>query len=458
MSIILLACFLPIAFIIYFVMRNETKPKKNLILGVTLPHDARSDPAVACVIRKFLIWQDIILALLLLLLIPQFFFEHESVVLTWYMTWIILAVILPWIPFAVCNRTLRALKRQNSWFSESTGITLVDTKLAAAPKKMLGVGVFIPTFLISLVPVAATILTMRGRDEFWPLLAVYLSLALSVAAFYFIYRNIYQKAEVVDGNTTVNAALTQVRRYNWAKCWLWTAYLTSLFTLILWLLKDNALFILGLALLYSAVLIAVVMRAEFRIRKVQQKLSEESGKSVYTDDDDKWLFGLLYHNPNDNHFMVNRRTGLGTSMNLAKTSGKSFAGLVILVLLSMPFFGVWMMRVELTPVRLETVGTQIVATHTGTVYTIDPDSVTSAYLLDKLPNGTRTMGTGMDTVMKGNFRFEGIGDCRLCLDPRVSPFIVAVADGRTYILGSSDVHETRSVYTFLENRGVKKAS
>ena len=36
---VLYLCLVPV----YFMLRNETKPKKNIILGVTLPYEARQD-------------------------------------------------------------------------------------------------------------------------------------------------------------------------------------------------------------------------------------------------------------------------------------------------------------------------------------------------------------------------------------------------------------------------------
>ena len=456
MHIFMLAFLLPIPLIIFFVLRNEVKPKKNLVLGVTLPLDRREDPAVAAEVKRFLRMEDAVLALIALLIAPQFFFSHESVVLTWWFTWMILAIALPWLPYASGNGRLRELKRKNGWFGASAGVTLVDTKVTVAPKKLLSVWVFIPPFLMTLVPVAAVTATLRGKDEFWPLLGVFLTMTVTVAVFYFLYRLIYrQKADVVDGSTAISAALTQIRRYNWSKCWIWAAWLTGLFDLALWLLRENAAVLIGLTAVYTVALLTVLLRAEFKTRKMQQKLTRESGRDIYTDDDDLWPLGMVYYNRNDSHLMVNKRVGVGMTFNMAKAPAKIIAGFVVLVMLSMPLIGILMMRSEFTPVSLVTDGGWITAIHAGAKYTIEADSVTSAYLLDRLPDGTRTNGTALKTVLKGSFRYDGIGDCRLCLDPRVPPFLVIEAAGHTYILGSSEAGETNEAFELLTSRGVQ---
>jgi hypothetical protein len=124
----------------------------------------------------------------------------------------------------------------------------------------------------------------------------------------------------------------------------------------------------------------------------------------------------------------------------------------------MPFIGVWMMREEATPVSLKVEGTQIIASHSGTVYQIDFSDIISASELALLPNGTRTNGTAMETVLKGNFKYDGIGPCRVCLDPRVPPFLVLTADSRTYILGSSSPAEMRIVTETLRGKGLMAAA
>lgn len=455
MKTIFFICFAPIALIMFFVMRNEAKPKKNLILGVTLPLTAREGSQVRTVVKGYLKKQSIMALILLILLVPQFFFSYTSVVMTWYFSWLLIAIIAPAIPYVMANRALKKLKVQNGWTSNASGIKLVDLTVAAAPKKKLSIWFFAPAFLLTLVPLVHTVLTLRGRDAFLPMLLVYLIFSATAGGFYFLYRIFFrQRSEVVDDNTSVNAALTQIRRYNWNKIWLLITWMTAFFDVTFWLFSGNVLVILSLSILYTLVLLLFAIQAEFKTRTLQEKLTAESGRSLYIDDDDNWLFGMLYNNPDDTHFMVNKRTGVGTTINLAKTSAKVFMVFVVLILLSMPFVGVWLMNEEFTPVRLEAGAQSITARHTAVVYELPYSDIQSAYLLDTLPQGNRTMGTAMDTVLKGRFNLTGIGTCRLSLDPQVSPFLVIETTDHTYVFGSHQPGEARAVYDMLINRAV----
>ena len=453
LKIIVFICFFPLPVIIYFVLRNEAKPKKNIMLGVTLPLYARDDAAVRSIIKQHLTNQTIAFIALSLLAVPALFIDSVAVVMTWYLVWFIPVMVLPFLVFGHSNRKLKVLKQQNSWFGASSGITLVDVKLALTPKKTLSVWLFAPPVIMSLFPVISTILTLRGSDEFWPLMIVYASFAVLSVSLYFVYRIIFhQKAEVVDERTSLNAALTQVRRYHWGKCWLITVWLTGFLSLVMWLFSGNSMVILITTLIYTVVLLVFIMRAEFKTRKIQQKLTEESGQTVYTDDDEYWLFGLFYNNPNDRHFFINNRTGFGMTVNLSSLGGKILIGISLLVILTMPLLGFYMIREEFTPVTLEVTGTQLIAGHTSDTYQIFLDDIQSVYMLEQLPDGTRLMGTGMDTVLKGRFKFDTIGTCSVCLDPRTPPFIIVSDEDGTYILGASDNAYTLEVFEILDKQ------
>ncbi len=455
LNIILFVCFIPIPFILYFVLRNEARPKKNIILGVTLPLEARQNSSVAAVIKKYITCQTAALIAVLLLASPMVFINSTAVMMTWYFCWLIIVLTLPNILFIQSNKALKALKRENGWFGESTGLVLVDVKLALTPQKALNIWLFIPPVLLSLIPISDAVLTRRGSDDFGPLILVYVTFAVMTTGFYFVYRLIFhQKAEVVDENTPVNAALTQVRRYNWGKCWLFVTWLTGLYSLVIWLFGLNGIVMPIASVVYTIVLLAFFMNAEFKTRNVQQRLTSESGRSVYTDDDDHWLFGMLYNNPNNRHFIVNRRTGIGTTINVAMPAGKILITFTFLLILALPILGLQMIQTEATPVTLKATDTEIISTHRRTTYEIPFADIQSAYLLSELPDGIRTNGVGMDTLLKGHFSFDGIGPCRVCLNPQVPPFLVVTTTAGTFILGASDEETTLEVFDVLSKRQI----
>jgi len=275
--------------------------------------------------------------------------------------------------------------------------TVVDLKAADLPKKLLSVWWFIPPVVISLMPVVATLFMEINNEEFWYMFVTYLIYVLIVTSCYLFYRIIYrQRAEIVDENTDISIILTRVRQYNWAKCWVWTAWLTGIYSVFFWLFIKNVIGIIISTSVYTIVVIYVCIKAEFTTRKVQQKLTEKSGTADYIDDDKYWLFGMFYYNENDNHLIVNNRIGIGMTVNLAKLVGKIIMRFSAICILILPVLGIWVMAEEFTPIRMEMTETQIIVHHLKKEYVIDINEIDSFELIDKLPSISRIAGTGMD--------------------------------------------------------------
>ena len=75
---ILYLCLIPV----YFMLRNETKPKKNIILGVTLPYEARQNAAVLAICEQFLRQLNLVVLILALLPVALLPVKRTSVFLT----------------------------------------------------------------------------------------------------------------------------------------------------------------------------------------------------------------------------------------------------------------------------------------------------------------------------------------------------------------------------------------
>lgn len=217
MNIILAVSFVPVWGILYFMVRNYEKPKKNIILGVTLPHIAHDDPATKEMCASFKKWLNIIMLPLLVLMAPPFFMTSMGASMTWFMTWFTFVIIAPLALFAIYREKMMVMKIERNWLRESAGLSLVDVKAAALPPgKVSGIWFLLP-LVISVLPLADT---LRSPPEA-SLLVVYAVFTLSIALFWLLYRLIFNlRSEVFNDDLTLTMALTRVRRYNWSKFWL----------------------------------------------------------------------------------------------------------------------------------------------------------------------------------------------------------------------------------------------
>ena len=281
--------------------------------------------------------------------------------------------------------------------------------------------------------------------------AVWLFNAVTVLVFYAVYRWTYRnRAETVDDNPDLTAALTRLRRYQWGRCWLGLAWLSGLFYLLLWLLLDTTWPLLAVIGGYTVGVVLLAVGTEFRVRRLQETLTADSGRGFYVDEDDRWIWGIFYYNPNDSRLMINARTGMNTTFNLARRSGQVIMGLTAAVMLCLPLIGVWLMLEENRPVELTLTETEVVASHSGTRYEIPLEEVASAQVLEELPAMNRVMGTGMETVLKGRFRAPELGTLTVCVDPGMGPWLhLTLTDGTEYVLGVSQGSAVRMVWVTL---------
>ena len=107
---------------------------------------------------------------------------------------------------------------------------------------------------------------------------------------------------------------------------------------------------LQIAMLYSfnitminnifSIIIAITMflfMIEFiKIGQGGRNINEETEKDeLYKDDDDKWILGGLYFNKNDPAWMVEKRRGIGWTINFANPKGWLFiGGLIVFIIIS----------------------------------------------------------------------------------------------------------------------------
>ena len=332
-KIILWASIIWLLPFLYVVQRNEAKFKKNIVVGATLPQEARDDPEVQALLQNYLKETKIICIALGIAVIPCWLPESFNWLMFAWMLWIDALIVLTQIPFIKCNNKLRELKNERGWnrkASDEVPEEKVTVNMAnISSPKWLSPWVFAGAFIITLVPIALD-------PSLWPVVVIF---ALTQIMFYFFYRYAFRtKSEAIDDNMEITQALTQIRRSYWARIWIKIAYSTALFSLGTLLLKGHGKLYFWLTILYSIYAVFVVATPEFRIRKVQEKLTRNSGTGEYVDDDDYWVWGMFYYNPRDSHSFVNGRVGVGNTVNVAMPFGKFMCIFALITLVMMPAF------------------------------------------------------------------------------------------------------------------------
>ena len=419
----------PVAVLMYFLNRNETKFKKNLAVGVTFPQKGRDDPDVLRLLAGYKREQLFICLGMVALAVLAALLAGDGLNLLPFVLWVDLLIVAQFISYARYNAKLKAIKKERGWTVPV--IRTASVTAAAVPAKRPGVWWFVAAAVVAAVPASLD-------RELWYMYLLDAVMALGCwAGDKYLYRN---RAEAVDENDAVTQALTRVRRRAWDRVWLLCAWMLAVINVGIYLSTtlfpgSQALFWVMTALSLGVCAAAVAL--EFRVRRVQERLTADSGEGFYVDEDDKWIWGQFYYDPNDSRVIINARTGINSSVNLARPGGKAVMAFTLaLLFVAMPVMGVWFDGMAAGPLPLKIEDGSLVAASAGSRYALPLDEIAQAELLAIT---ARTMGVGLDSLLQGKFQTEW-GSASLCLDPRQGPWLrVTMADGRLYLLGGGDV-------------------
>lgn len=421
----------------YVMLRNNAAAKKSLVLSVTLPPAALRDPEVLDYCERFR--KNLLLLCLGLtaLLAPCMFIPWMSVAVTASMVWLLVMMGALFFFYGKSYKGLMAMKRRRGWVTAAAGQTVVEVAPVEAPKAVRPRW-FVPPMILSVLPVLSCILDdLNPAYEAMLLTTAIMCLLITAMGLVFDGIAYRQRADAVDNDRDLTAALTRIRRYNWNKFWLLMVWASAFYSLAVWLSYESMTWYLIWTLVYSAVLLAASISTEFATRRGQRKVTENRTTAPQVDEDEYWLWGQFYYNPNNNRLMVNERVGMGMSMNLAHPAGKVLYGFSLLLLLAMPLSGVWMMAEEFTPVTMLLTEEAVVMEHTSQAYRVELCQVEQAEILTELPETYKISGSAMDTVYKGSFSVEGYGEAKLCLDPRAGEFLVLETGEKTYVFSGA---------------------
>ena len=371
MSGFMLLTFWLCAGVNYIMLRNMSKRQKGLLLGVTLPPEADALPEVQAIVKQYRTRLGTLCLVCAALSVPLAFVQETAIALTLWMLFFFAGLALPYLPLLRANAKLKALKKAHGW--QGSGCRMVDTGASAfALPKPIGLWTLLVPLVLCLLPMALPGLP-RGLMLVCGIDAACVLLLWGLGRWTFRRRE-----DMVTEDSARNQTLLRVRRLYWDRFWrlnLWAMALLNLF-LILGYRSEAA--ILGLSLGFIVLLLAGSLWMEFSVRRAQAALTADSG--VVADEDDAWLGGIFYYNPTDKRFLVAKRLGLGSTVNLGTWAGKlyyAFVGLVLVVCLAIgPIFGI----VDSIPVRLELSGSApvcLVASHgQSEKYRLDTDAIT----------------------------------------------------------------------------------
>ena len=450
--IFLVSCY-PLILIMYFFLRNA-RNHNGWCFGATMSKEWKNDPEVEAIDIEYR--KNLKNTMIAFAIAPfaSFFMRYMSISFTYWMIWILAVCLLPMYWYAKANKQIRVLKDKRGWNAKSK-ISYTDLKIAALPRRVKVI-TFLPCMVLSVVSIVLSysLFETIGYSAFR--ICVW---TFGLCTFLFYLAAIWTdriKISVICEDTDTNMNYARAKKKIWKNFWLTCTWLNSAFTasivVAMYFRTSGIAWIIWGCGIYCFAIMGMsmwLMKKLFTINKVYEN-KRTLGDA--TDDDRYWYWGMVYYNPNDTSFMVENRMGTGTSVNMAKSSGKAMYIFSALCLLIIPVSCVWMIMLDFTPISSKVENNKIICTHLSVEYEIALEEIEDYTILTELPEMTKVTGNGMDRVLSGTYEIYREGKFETFLNPQNELFIKIETEDEMYYISGADDAETQKLIEALENK------
>ena len=399
MTLSLLACGVPILLIVYGVMRYYSRAQGGLLFGARVEPGWTEEPEVRAIRKTFVRQMNRYALLLLVLQLGLLLIPYVSIAMTVWVIWMIAAIVVLEIPYVRANHALRRWKAERGYVRSGEQRRLVELKGLGQLRCVRWLDFLWPG-IVCAASCAAPVWLVKETPEKW--------LLVGTLATFLLVEVIFGVAAVWMDKTR-NAVISTDSRVN---------------------LNYN--------------------RAKRMLNKAYQ--SQMDLPIVSMEDDDCWLGGLLYYNPDDRRVNVEKRVGVGFTINMATPVGKVFSAVIALLIVgTVVFCGAFTIPMELCPLKLSVERDILTAAQVREDYSIPVDAIEDLELVQSLPSLTRVNGTGMPKLSKGTYRDRDTGErCELFLNPENGEFLKFTAGDTTYYMSAADDEQTVEIYNELK--------
>ena len=174
-------------------------------------------------------------------------------------------------------------------------------------------------------------------------------------------------------------------------------------------------------------------------------------KELHTAEDFHWIGGMIYYNPKDKRLNVNKRVGVGSTINAAHPVGKIITVFIVLSLVVTLLAIVWIGMLEALPTKLMLKNDKVVCHQISDDYEIATSDIKSIEFGENVSELklSRVAGVGMPNLLKGNFIVNGEKGCRVFLNKKAVCYVKIETDERTYYFNGESKSATKDFYESL---------
>lgn len=452
-QIIMSAIFYPILLILYFVMKYYGKRRNQRLFSCDVKDEWVEDLEVKNIGRVYRKDLNLWLFCMTLMTVPPVFIPYFSIAISYWIMWMMVAIVVFNIPYGRAYKKLRLWKENNGYYRDIDESLVVDLTTPGVIQTIKWYTFLVPGILSFLSFIYSIYIGNKTKWGMAYSVMITGSFFLCVLmCIYFAFLSDRKKSVVICQDSEVNINYNRASKKIWKTFWVLLIGVTcgiAVGIAATLTFSWNIMLVVWTSLGMIPVVCGIAIHAisqKNRLEHRYQNLREDFGQG----DERFFIWGQFYYNPKDSHSTIDTRVGTGITINMASKTGKAMLIVLMVTLLSMPVICAFIIRDEFTPIHLEVRGENLISSHTSEKYRVPIDEISDLKLLtSKLPKMYRTNGTGLDTLRKGDFSVGKYGSCNVLLNPQNKKFIHFRYQNRWYFLSGSTDKETQKMYNQL---------
>ncbi len=437
----------------YYGYQSLTRGNDGILLNCHFNIENIDNEAVRMILKEYksnclkvlligILWQ--VLGLLALTYISLFF------------PWVLFSILIPYVLFVITlqksSDKLQSINEEHHWNKVDEYTIVIDTTVSRLKDSYL----LKIDWLLYPIPIFILLLAISYYNFdllYFVVLLVEIISGYCVSVFgYIVTKN--TRSKVYSDDVEINMALNKSCYSKWSSAWVILCY--SLFILFLVALVTSLLDLFILFILITVVYTSTVsLWILFHTKKAIQtdiNLLVDNKNIIVKNYDQFWKYGF-YNNPYDPKVWVDKRIGVGSTINIATLKGKIYYGIGLFIVIFVLIFNTAIsLPYDISSVDVEINANEAVITFGSSTYQIAYDNIDSIDIIDTLPDMSKKVGGATNRVITGSYNVEGYGTSEVYLMRAVEPYIIIKNKDESNVLVNTNSSErTIELYhSFLE--------
>ncbi|MBH5319968.1 hypothetical protein I6N90_19390 [Paenibacillus sp. GSMTC-2017] len=455
-SIIIIPALLIVA-ILFSIFYSQTKPKKQVWFGVTFPFEALKDERLTALQKHFVkSYVGFVIAYVVTVLPLLWLGDNTATAFIYLCLWLVAVAYTSTVPFKQIHHKAAMLKRDNGWFVGKQKTVVLDKEIAHySGMKPLSPYLFLVPALMS-VPL---IIVSAQNDNYLLRLTGIASILMTGVIVLLSLSFTHSKQRAYSRNALPNIAINQAARRYWSVFWLTLSIFEVVNAFIAYyVLKEGtalspSLWTSGIAMVSLVPLFGIYF-VHSLIRDLEYRLAHTDGKRYIADSDEYWRHGMTYYNPDHSSTRVEKRTGIGSTLNTATAAGKMiyYGKFIVFAAAVIPVMIILIRAESTAPLLLIDDKGSITIKDTDYPFHFHKDHIQELKIADVLPSGFRANGTATSAYARGNFKLSELGPAKLYVFKKSPPFIVMKLEDSYVVYNDKNPATTKTLFEQLEKQ------